>query len=68
MPFAHFDQFFTFVAAGLGLLLAGGLNLALGRSGRRVLLRVVVTLAVCGAVVSGLPRSRGRNWLSKRRR
>jgi hypothetical protein len=54
MSFEHFDRFFTFAAAGLGLCLAGGLNLALGRGGRRVWLRVVVTLVVCGLVVSGL--------------
>ncbi len=54
MSFEHFDRFFTFAAVGLGLFLAGGLNLLLGRGGRRVWLRVAVTLAVCGLVVAGL--------------
>lgn len=54
MSFEHFDRFFTFAAAGLGLCLAGGLNLALGKGGRRIWLRVVVTLVVCGLVVAGL--------------
>jgi hypothetical protein len=54
MSFDHFDHLFTFVAAGLGLLLAGGVNLALGRGGRRVGLRVVATLVLCVAVVAGL--------------
>jgi len=54
MSLDHFDRFFTFAAAGLGLCLAGGLNLVLGRGGRRVWLRVVITLAVCGLVVAGL--------------
>lgn len=53
MP-TYFDSLFTFAAAGLGLLLAGGLNLAFGRGGRRVWLRLVVTLVACGAVVAGL--------------
>ncbi len=50
----HFDRFFAFVAIGLGLLLAGGLNLAFGRGGRRVWLRGVATLVVCGLVAAGL--------------
>jgi hypothetical protein len=54
MSFEHFDHFFTFAAAGLGLLLAGGVNLALGRSGRRVGLRITTTLVLCGAVLAGL--------------
>jgi hypothetical protein len=54
MSFEHYDRFFTFAAAGLGLFLAGVLNLALGRGGRRVWLRVAVTLAACAAVVGGL--------------
>jgi hypothetical protein len=54
MSFEHFDRFFTFAAAGLGLLLAGGLNLALGRKGGRVWLRLVATLVVCAAVIAGL--------------
>jgi len=54
MSVEYFDRFFTFAAAGLGLCLAGGLNLALGRGGRRVWFRVVVTLVVCGLVVAGL--------------
>jgi hypothetical protein len=55
MPnFDHFDRLFVCFAAGLGLLLAGGLNLVLGRGGRRVWLRAAATLAACGAVVAGL--------------
>ena len=54
MSFDHFDHFFTFAAVGLGLLLAGGVNLALGRGGRRIGLRVVTTLVLCGAVAVGL--------------
>ena len=54
MSFEHFERLFAFAAVGLGLLLAGGLNLAFGRGGRRVWLRLVVTLAVCGAAVAGL--------------
>ena len=54
MSFDHFYQFFTLAAAGLGLFLAGVLNLALGRGGRRVWLRLVLTLVACGAVVAGL--------------
>lgn len=54
MSFDHFERFFTFFAAGLGLFLAGGINLVLGRSGRRVWLRGVATLAVCGLVTAGL--------------
>ncbi len=50
----HFDRLFVFSAAGLGLLLAGGLNLVLGRGGRWVWLRVAATVAVCVAVVAGL--------------
>src|SRR5262245_19613184 len=47
----HFDRLFYLSAAGLGLLLAGMGNLALGR---RKVLRAVVTLAVCVAVLGGL--------------
>src|SRR5688572_21358146 len=54
MSFDHYERFFAFTAVGLGLLLAGGLNLAFGRGGRRVWLRLVVTLVVCGAAVAGL--------------
>lgn len=54
MSFEHFERFFAVTAVGLGLLLAGGLNLAFGRGGRRVGLRLVVTLVVCGAAVAGL--------------
>src|SRR4051812_15803467 len=54
MSFAHFDTLFTFVAAGLGLTLAGVLNLVFGRGGKRVWLRLVVTLVLCGAVLGGL--------------
>lgn len=53
MSLDHFDRFFTLATVGLGLLLAGGLNLAFGRSGRHVGLRAVVTLVVCGAMVAG---------------
>lgn len=54
MSFDHFERFFTFAAAGLGLLLAGGLNVALGRGGRRVWLRLVLTVAACGVVCAAL--------------
>lgn len=54
MAFEYFDRFFTFAAVGLGLFLAGGLNLLLGRGGRRVWLRVAITLTVCGVVVAGM--------------
>ncbi len=54
MLFEHYDRFFVLVAAGLGLLLAGGLNLAFGRNGRRAWLRAALTVGVCGAVVAGL--------------
>jgi len=54
MYFEYFDRFFALAAIGLGLFLAGGLNLAFGRGGRRVWLRAVLTLVVCGAVVAGL--------------
>lgn len=54
MPFDHFDRFFTFAATGFALLLAGGLNLALGRQGGRVWLRLLATVVVCSAVVGGL--------------
>src|SRR6187455_19759 len=50
----HFDRFFAFTAVGLGLLLAGGLNLVFGRSGRHVWFRAAVTLAVCVLAVGGL--------------
>ena len=30
MSFDHYERFFTFFAAGLGLFLAGGINLVLG--------------------------------------
>lgn len=54
MTTAHYDAFFTFSAAGLGLVGAGLLNLALGAKGRWVILRGFLTLAVCGLVVVGL--------------
>ncbi len=54
MSFDHFENLLIFAAAGLGLLLAGGLNLALGLGGRRVLLRLIVTPLLCGAVLGGL--------------
>ncbi|MBN9122221.1 MAG: CHAP domain-containing protein [Planctomycetes bacterium] len=54
MSFEHFERFFAVTAIGLGLLLAGGLNLAFGRGGRRVWLRTSGTLAACGAAVAGL--------------
>ena len=54
MSFDHFDRLFMLSAAGLGILLAGGLNLALGGGGRRVWLRLAGTLAVCGLVCAGL--------------
>jgi hypothetical protein len=53
MSLAHFDSLFTFAAAGLGLFLAGGLNLLFGR-GRRVWPRAVVTLVLCGIVLGCL--------------
>ena len=54
MSINHFDQYFTLAAAGLGIVLAGGLNLALGRGGRRVWLRLAGTLALCGLVCGAL--------------
>jgi hypothetical protein len=51
MTFDHYDRFFYTFAAGLGLLVAGGLNLALGR---RTRLQAVATLGVCGAVLAAL--------------
>jgi hypothetical protein len=54
MSLEYFDRFFTFTAIGLGLFLAGGLNLAFGRSGRHVWFRAAVTLAVCVLAVAGL--------------
>jgi len=54
MSLEHFDRFFTLFAIGLGLFLAGGLNLALGRSGGRVWLRATATVLICSAVVAGL--------------
>ncbi len=51
----YFDRFFVFAAVGLGLVLAGGVNLALGaRSGRRIALQAVTSLALCGAVFAAL--------------
>ena len=52
MSFDYFDRFFVLAAVGLGLILSGGVNLALGRDGRRLGIRLVATLAVCGAVVA----------------
>lgn len=54
LQFEHYDRFFVLVAAGLGLFVAGGLNLAFGRGGRRPWLRAVLTVGACGAVVAGL--------------
>lgn len=54
MSFEHFDRFFILAAVGLGLFLAGALNFAFGRGGRRVWLRSVVTLAACGAVLGAV--------------
>jgi hypothetical protein len=52
MNVAHFDRLVVLVAAGLGLVLAGGLNLALG--GRRAWLRVPATVAPAAAAVAVL--------------
>lgn len=54
MSFEHFDRFFTLFAIGLGLFLAGGLNLALGRRGGHIWLRTVATVVIGSAVVAGL--------------
>jgi hypothetical protein len=54
MSFDHYERFFTFFAAGLGLFLAGGINFVLGQSGRRVWLRAIATLVICGTVVGGI--------------
>ena len=52
---AYFDRFFVFATVGLGLVVAGGANLAFGaRSGRRVALQAVVCLAVCGLAAAAL--------------
>jgi hypothetical protein len=50
----HFDRLFLSAAAGLGLLLAGGLNLVLGRDGRLAWFRLPATLALCAAAVGGI--------------
>ncbi len=52
MDVAHFDRFFVLAAAGLGLMLAGGVNLVLGAGGRRAWLRVPLTAALAGAIVA----------------
>ena len=54
MSFDYFDRYFALAAAGLGILLAGGLNLTLGRGGRRVWLRLAGTLAACGSACAAL--------------
>ncbi len=47
----HFDRLFVLVAAGLGLMLAGGVNLLVGtRTWRRTALGGVGCLAACGTV------------------
>jgi hypothetical protein len=48
----NFDRLFVLASAGLGLVLAGGLNLAFGRGTRRVWLRAAATVGVCGAVLA----------------
>lgn len=53
MSVAHFEYFFVLTTAGLGLLLAGGLNLALGGKGRRTGLRALTTGVVCVVVLAG---------------
>ncbi|MBM3984059.1 MAG: hypothetical protein FJ304_28090 [Planctomycetes bacterium] len=50
--FDNFDRLFVLASAGLGLVLAGGLNLAFGRGTRRVWLRAAATVGVCGAVLA----------------
>jgi len=52
MALDHFDRFFTLAAVGLGLFLTGGLNVLLGRSGRRPVLRLLGTIAVCAVVTA----------------
>lgn len=47
----HFDRFFFLFFAGLGLVLAGGLNLALRRS--RTWVRVTATVLAGGAALGG---------------
>lgn len=54
MNLTHFDRLFLLAAVGLALMLCGGLNLALGRGGRRLWLRAPGTVALGGAVVAGL--------------
>ncbi|MCS6866535.1 MAG: hypothetical protein RMJ56_00435 [Gemmataceae bacterium] len=54
MTLAHYDAFFTFSTAGLGLVVAGLLNLALGAKSRWTALRVVLTVALAAVVVGGL--------------
>lgn len=54
MSLDHFERFFLLSAIGLGLVLAGTVNLALGRRGERVWLRAVATLALCALPVIGL--------------
>lgn len=54
MSFEHFERFFLLSAIGLGLILAGTVNLAFGRRGGRVWLRAVATLALCALPVAAL--------------
>lgn len=54
MDAAIIERFFLLVAAGVGLFLAGGLNLALGRKGNRVWVRGLATVVICSLVLAGL--------------
>ncbi len=55
MNVEHYDRFFVLSATALGLALTGAANLALGvRSGRRIALRVIVSVGICAAIVAGV--------------
>jgi len=55
MSFDHFERFFLLSAIGLGLFLAGAVNLGFGRRGGRVWLRAVATLAVVALAAAARP-------------
>ena len=62
----YFDQFMVLAAVGFGLLLVGGVNLALGaRGGRRLVLRAGADLAI-GAMVAAAVHSLTRSELAVR--
>ncbi len=51
----HFDQFIVLATVGLGLVLAGSVNLVVGtRTGRRTTLSLIGSLTACGAIAAVL--------------